>query len=768
MALSYVAYTGTGSTTDYVISFPYIAQSDVFVIVSGVSVPFTFISTAAVRCAVAPAAGTAVQVRRLTAKLSVPVDFADGSNLLERDLDLLGTWTLYQAQESGDISSDLLGLAGAPLNSAVAAAVQANVSANAAALSASQVSTAVGDIASATLAAKGAGQVGFGVSLVYPPSTIGEALRNLRLRQVSAFDFMTPAQIADVASYTGALDVTAAVQAALTSIANTTYTTPGAAYSKGGGAVFLPPGKYKITDTLKVGSNTKLHAVSAIGGTAPSVTTNTGTVLEVNFTGNLKRWVISSATYETSGGGFAAFNTTYTGAQHDAGAITLTMGIEIEGLLINGNGAYGGVRLMAGSDGHVHDCMVNNTAVGYLFSACYGIQYERLHALHALHGIFIRQCTAVKGGQAYADKAYSNWVIDATTRLISVIDFGSAAFMPDWSQKTFGIYADGCITVAMSAQVSEHSDIGLGMSNVTGLSLHGYFEGNVESNLGFVTCSGSVSAFANATTNGTKYHFGVNNNLTLNDCSFGAIYVGHPQNTVRIQGGSVLGGAAADWTWSDYLTFVGLDTLLVSATGSASAVFGYTTLDEALRRIGAGLQRNWVVKIRDGDTVATAAQRALSDKTIRFEREGTGVRPTISVAPAGGGFVFRCPIQGDLAFTFRNVNIALPAAPSAAAGDAALFLISTNTAARVTLNIQGHITNLGAGYNLFRVSAGGALNLTSTFSDFGVTSVTPSPIASVGGSAVIINSASGGVVDANIRALGTNGWQGTVLSSNFV
>ena len=176
MALSYVTYTGTGPQTDYTFPFLYISPTDVFVIVNGVSVAFTFINSSAVRCAVPPAAGASIQVRRLTAKLSVPVDFTDGSNLLERDLDLLGTWTLYQAQESGDVSSDLLGLAGAPLNSAVAAAVQANVSANAAALSAAQMATAVADLASTTNPIKGAGQIGYNSALTYPGGTVGAAV----------------------------------------------------------------------------------------------------------------------------------------------------------------------------------------------------------------------------------------------------------------------------------------------------------------------------------------------------------------------------------------------------------------------------------------------------------------------------------------------------------------------------------------------------------------------------------------------------------------
>ena len=215
MALSYVTYTGTGPQTDYTFPFLYISPADVFVIVNGVSVAFTFINSSSVRCAVPPAAGATIQVRRLTAKLSVPVDFVDGSNLLERDLDLLGTWTLYQAQESGDVSSDLLGLAGAPLNSAVAAAVQANVSANAAALSAAQVPAQVAaafvDLAGTTTAAKGAGQIGYDSALAYTGRTVGRKLHE----SVSVLDYIPVSEHAAIAAYTSTLDVTDYFNAAI-------------------------------------------------------------------------------------------------------------------------------------------------------------------------------------------------------------------------------------------------------------------------------------------------------------------------------------------------------------------------------------------------------------------------------------------------------------------------------------------------------------------------------------------------------------------------
>lgn len=120
------------------------------------------------------------------------------------------------------------------------------------------------DLLSTASAAKGAGMIGFLYSLGYVAGTVGRWLQDLALAagstfigwisagagavlrtvrdklrdQNCVFDFMTTAQIADVQAGTLALDVTAAVQAAID-----------ASYGK---KLFFPKGAYKITSELKV------------------------------------------------------------------------------------------------------------------------------------------------------------------------------------------------------------------------------------------------------------------------------------------------------------------------------------------------------------------------------------------------------------------------------------------------------------------------------------------------------------------------------------
>ena len=90
--------------------FTYLNTTDIKVFVNDVSVAFTFLNSSTVTPTVNPAAGAIVQVRRVTQKASVPVNFTDGSVLLEKDLDLMATYSLYLAQENQDIMESALSL----------------------------------------------------------------------------------------------------------------------------------------------------------------------------------------------------------------------------------------------------------------------------------------------------------------------------------------------------------------------------------------------------------------------------------------------------------------------------------------------------------------------------------------------------------------------------------------------------------------------------------------------------------------------------------
>lgn len=102
MAYSYVRYTGNGTTASYTFPFQYINSDHVQVRVNGVAAIFSFLNANTVTITPAPTAGSVVEIKRVTNKDTVPVNFTDGSVLLERDLDLLAKFDLYIAQEADD------------------------------------------------------------------------------------------------------------------------------------------------------------------------------------------------------------------------------------------------------------------------------------------------------------------------------------------------------------------------------------------------------------------------------------------------------------------------------------------------------------------------------------------------------------------------------------------------------------------------------------------------------------------------------------------
>lgn len=110
MALSFEQFSGDGTNRQFPIDFGYLSRDHISVTVEGVAVAFTFLSNGLVQTAVAPAAGTVVEVRRTTPRVTPLTDFVDGSTLTEADLDTATLQTFYLAQEAYDIAGGTLGI----------------------------------------------------------------------------------------------------------------------------------------------------------------------------------------------------------------------------------------------------------------------------------------------------------------------------------------------------------------------------------------------------------------------------------------------------------------------------------------------------------------------------------------------------------------------------------------------------------------------------------------------------------------------------------
>jgi Right handed beta helix region len=153
---------------------------------------------------------------------------------------------------------------------------------------AASVASLTADLASTVAPGKGAGQIGFSAALGYAAGTVGRWLTDLALAagstligwissktgavlrtvssklndQISAFDFMTAAQIADITAGTLTLDVTVPLQAFFDACK----------YRHG----FLNPGKYKLTATI----NLDYTASYWISGSGFDINGVNGTVLQ--------------------------------------------------------------------------------------------------------------------------------------------------------------------------------------------------------------------------------------------------------------------------------------------------------------------------------------------------------------------------------------------------------------------------------------------------------------------------------------------------------
>ena len=111
MPYAFDTYSGTGSQTDFNISFPYINEDHVKVYVNYTQTSFTFEpNKSTARLASAPASGAVVEVRRITPLANVLVDYVDGSTLTAGDLDTNNLQHLYIEQELDDIQNKAIAL----------------------------------------------------------------------------------------------------------------------------------------------------------------------------------------------------------------------------------------------------------------------------------------------------------------------------------------------------------------------------------------------------------------------------------------------------------------------------------------------------------------------------------------------------------------------------------------------------------------------------------------------------------------------------------
>ena len=112
MARAKDVYTADGSTQSFAVTFPFISRSHVSVTVNGAAATFNWVHDGQITVTSPTVANTnKVIIQRATSDTVRLVDYVDGSNLTESDLDLDSKQAFYMSQEALDERDNHLAMA---------------------------------------------------------------------------------------------------------------------------------------------------------------------------------------------------------------------------------------------------------------------------------------------------------------------------------------------------------------------------------------------------------------------------------------------------------------------------------------------------------------------------------------------------------------------------------------------------------------------------------------------------------------------------------
>lgn len=229
------SYVGDGSTTQFGVTFPYMAQVHVYAEVDGVPVPRTFIGPSTVQITPAPAAGSVVLLYRQTDIDNLNYEFQLGAAFLPPYIDSNNKQLLYSVQESDTTARDATAAAadaGARADLATATANSALATAGTAlSQSSTALSTANSAAAEASQAATDAAAAESSASAAQSAASAAQTAATAA--QTAASSALTTAQTADTKATQAAADASAALSTAgaANSTANAASATAGTALS---------------------------------------------------------------------------------------------------------------------------------------------------------------------------------------------------------------------------------------------------------------------------------------------------------------------------------------------------------------------------------------------------------------------------------------------------------------------------------------------------------------------------------------------------------
>lgn len=578
----------------------------------------------------------------------------------------------------------------------------------------------------------------------------------------------------------GVTDDTEAIQRAIDFVTNTSFekTWPDGSpsYSKGGGWVRFPEGKYRITDTLLVGQHCRLQGSSTTGLSYDVSGDVTGSVIIADFS-NENKWAISSANYDSSGNQ-VGYKSNITGSDINQGTFNATNGIEIHDLIVFANNySYGGVRLCGSSNFKVSNVSVIGFGIGFFVCASWGVSFSDVMTSSYLYGIFASSdVNGIRISGGYFN-GLSGKEIDDSNRpeIINKNDFNSTVGVPTIYNKRTGFFLYYCNTVFLDSPILTDWDFGAIFCQVKGLSSNSmYVQDCSDAYFSCVSTSGSFSGlhqYNPAITNG--YVFGHNVKVTMTGVpSSGIVGTQDTDSYININTGIP---DTEGWKFYEKVNYVGAKqgVIRVSSSGDVSNLAinaSYTTLDEAMSRIVNSSIYNWVVWIADGDSVTLSSNKELSNKSITFMREGWLSEPSI-IFESSTGDPKRFFVTGNVDLYFHDVSLKYSPSTSAASSSIAGFILLTFSSI-VRLNFISCTIELQDSWAILQQGFLASSQVISSFQSCTINGSGSARIMSAApgnsGYANVINVQHSTTTSSSIKSMGTNGWvNANVISSNF-
>jgi len=256
----------------------------------------------------------------------------------------------------------------------------------------------------------------------------------------------------------GTTDDTAAIQAAINSLATTS-----SASATGGGTVYIPAGKFRITSTIKIGHNITLLGNGA--GGYPFIGVNSKmSEISADFGATVNQWAIDSATYMTATGLAVAYDA-WVNASIDT-AYNSLHNVAIKNLVIRDaneslqtNVPWGAIRLVGCPNAIIENISIAGFGIGVQLNTSFGTSISKITTITNYYGLLCYNANNNIYVQGQFDKKVSPASLTVPVGRIPT-------WMPDAAYFASGFYMNGAhyqnskgVTIAADSAIGSNGAV---------------------------------------------------------------------------------------------------------------------------------------------------------------------------------------------------------------------------------------------------------------------------------------------------------------------